>query len=328
MTYITQLLSRLALALLPAAALAAPPDGEPLDPEKAFPVTARVAAGGVDLAFRIVEGYYLYGDRFRVEVDPALPVGAARIPKGVPKDDPFIGPHRDPEAFRHGPASLYRGGEARDLHREGDGAGLRGGEGLLRAVHAGGPGAGSGGAVNPKLIFAGVGVLALLAGTALWLGSRSSGSAALPVPADASPAVIYSAAFADPQGQSRSLGQFQGQVLVVNFWATWCAPCREEMPGFTRLQERWKGRGVQFVGLANDDRAKVDRFGRELGINYPLWTGSQEVMELSKRLGNRLGVLPHTVILDADGRVVESRIGVFHEAALETRLSALAPKSR
>ena len=99
MTYITYPFSLcLAMALLPAAALGAPPAGEPLDPEKAFPVTARLAAGGVDLAFRIVEGYYLYADRFRVEADPGLPVGAAQIPKGEPKDDPFIG---RTEVLRH-----------------------------------------------------------------------------------------------------------------------------------------------------------------------------------------------------------------------------------
>lgn len=181
--------------------------------------------------------------------------------------------------------------------------------------------------MKPGVAFAGVGLLAGLAGAALWLGARAPESAAIPVPAGASPAVVYAAAFSDPSGASRSLGQFQGQVLVVNFWATWCAPCREEMPGFVRLQERWKGRGVQFVGLANDDRAKVKRFGRELGINYPLWTGGTEVMELSRRLGNRLGVLPHTVVLDPQGRVIDSRIGIYREEVLEARLKSVAPKS-
>jgi hypothetical protein len=80
------------------------------------------------------------------------------------------------------------------------------------------------------------------------------------------------------------------------------------------------------VGLANDDRGKVDRFGRELAVNYTLWTGGQEVMDLSKRQGNRLGVLPHTVLLDREGRVLESRIGVFAESTLESRLSALNDK--
>lgn len=182
--------------------------------------------------------------------------------------------------------------------------------------------------MKARLLFAGVGILALLAGTALWLGSRSSDSAGVSIPAGASPAALYTASFSDLQGQSRALGQFQGKILVVNFWATWCAPCREEMPGFVKLQERWKDRNVQFVGLANDDRAKVQRFAEELRINYPLWTGGQEVMELSKRLGNRLGVLPHTVILDAGGRVVDSRVGVYREGLLEERLGALTAKSR
>ena len=115
--------------------------------------------------------------------------------------------------------------------------------------------------MNLKVVFAGVGLLAMLAGTALWLGTRAPGRAPQGSVTDASPAAIATASFADAGGQPRSLGQYAGQVVVVNFWATWCAPCREEMPGFVRLQERWKGR-VQFVGIANDDRAKVDRFGR------------------------------------------------------------------
>ncbi len=180
--------------------------------------------------------------------------------------------------------------------------------------------------MRPAFVFTGVGVLALLAGAAMWLGSRDPDPRASLAGVAASPAVLYAASFTDAQGQGRSLGQFQGTVLVVNFWATWCAPCREEMPGFVRLQERWKSRGVQFVGLARDDRAKVERFGRDFAINYPLWTGGDEVMDLSRRLGNRLGVLPHTAIVDGQGRVVETRVGLYPEKALEERLAELVAK--
>ena len=174
--------------------------------------------------------------------------------------------------------------------------------------------------MSSRWLFSGVGALALLAGLAFWLATRPTPPA---VRAEIAPGALLAASFADTRGQPRSLGQFQGKILVVNFWATWCAPCREEMPAFARLQARWGDRNVQFVGLANDDPQKVERFGRELGIPYPLWVGGDQVGELSKRLGNRLGVLPHTVIVSAQGEVLESRVGTYTEALLETRLTAI-----
>jgi len=172
-----------------------------------------------------------------------------------------------------------------------------------------------------RWVFGAVGLLAALAGLALWLGTRA------PLPPRAAtaiaPGAILAAKFADPRGRPQSLGQFQGKILVVNFWATWCAPCREEMPAFARLQSRWAGRNVQFVGLANDDPGRVERFGKDLAITYPLWVGGDEIGELSKRLGNHLGVLPHTVLLDPQGQVLESRVGPYSEAILEDRLRAI-----
>ena len=172
-------------------------------------------------------------------------------------------------------------------------------------------------------MFVGVGALAVAAGAALWLGSGTQGPSSSP--AEVSPAALFAATFADTQGAPGSLGRFQGKVLVVNFWATWCAPCREEMPAFTRLQGRWAGRGVQFVGLSNEDPRRVERFGRDLAINYPLWVGGDEVGDLSRRLGNRLGVLPFTVLVDRQGRVLEIKVGPYSEALLESRLSQISP---
>lgn len=172
--------------------------------------------------------------------------------------------------------------------------------------------------------FAGVGLLAAVAGISLWLaGSRAPPAAPESGRIEAAPATVMTANFVDLDGKSRLLGQLGGKVVVVNFWATWCTPCLEEMPGFTRLQSKWEARGVRFVGLANDDPAKVRAFGERLAINYPLWTGEAAVMELSRRLGNRIGVLPHTVLLDGSGKVLESRIGIYPEDRLDARLAEI-----
>jgi thiol-disulfide isomerase/thioredoxin len=180
--------------------------------------------------------------------------------------------------------------------------------------------------LNRTLLFASVGLLASLAGVSLFLAERAASRPEATSPADISPAALMSARFAGADGQPRSLAEFPGKILVVNFWATWCAPCREEIPGFVRLQSRWSGRGVQFVGIAQDEPDKVARFAAEFGIDYPLWTGGSEVMELSRRLGNRLGVMPHTVLIDPRGTVLESRVGIFHEATLESRLGEISIK--
>jgi thiol-disulfide isomerase/thioredoxin len=183
--------------------------------------------------------------------------------------------------------------------------------------------------VSARWLFSSIGLLALASGTVLWLATRPAGwsPGVTLAPPGISAAALYTATFQDEAGRNQSLGQFQGKVVVVNFWATWCAPCREEMPAFARLQSRWGARGVQFVGLANDDPAKVRPFGKSLGINYPLWTGGDNVGELSRRLGNRLGVLPHTAILGPNGEVLESRVGPYSEADLELRLAAFSGKS-
>ena len=176
--------------------------------------------------------------------------------------------------------------------------------------------------MSARWVFAAVAILALAAGSVLWYAGRP----AAPV-ATIAPAALYAAGFRDLQGASQPLGQFQGRLLVLNFWATWCGPCREEMPAFERLHARWKTRGVAFVGVSAEDPALVARFARGLGVTYPLWVGGDEVGELSRRLGNRLGVLPYTAIIGPAGELLEVKVGPYTEAQLDQRLSQFAPKS-
>jgi thiol-disulfide isomerase/thioredoxin len=181
--------------------------------------------------------------------------------------------------------------------------------------------------VTQKSFFALIGALALAAGTIAWLLSRPAGiGAEAPATPAIAAAAFYSTSFMDAEGRPQALGQFQGRLLVLNFWATWCGPCREEMPAFTRVHARWKDRGVRFLGVSAEDSAKVNQFGRDLGVSYPLWTGGDQVNELSRRLGNRLGVLPHTVIVAPGGEILETRVGPYTEAELEQRLTAYAVK--
>ena len=149
------------------------------------------------------------------------------------------------------------------------------------------------------LILGVAGVLALAIGA--FVGLRQE------APQDAS--TLFALSLPDPTGQQQSLGQWRGKVVVVNFWATWCAPCREEMPEFVRAQSEFGSKGLQFVGIAVDQADKVDEFARELRLNYPVLIGGYGAIELSKTLGNRLMALPFTIIVDRQGRVAHTQLG-------------------
>jgi thiol-disulfide isomerase/thioredoxin len=167
--------------------------------------------------------------------------------------------------------------------------------------------------VSLRWLFSGVALLAILAGLALWLGNEPGPRMGSP---DLAPEALYAASFRDPAGAAQSLARYQGQIVVLNFWATWCAPCRQEMPGFQRLSGRWSGRGVQFVGIADDEPGKVSRFAHDLGIGYPLWVGGAEVDELARRLGDVDRLLPFTVVLGPQGQVLQQKVGVYSEVEL------------
>ena len=117
--------------------------------------------------------------------------------------------------------------------------------------------------------------------------------------------------------------QWRGKVLVVNFWATWCTPCREEIPEFIRFQERFRADGVQFVGVAIDQKERVAPYAREMGINYPMLVGGLETMEFARQLGNRRSVLPFTLVIDRAGKVNTAQVGILRPEKLEALLKPL-----
>ena len=124
-------------------------------------------------------------------------------------------------------------------------------------------------------------------------------------------------------GERQSLEHYRGRIVILNFWATWCVPCREEMPIFVRVREDYRTRGVEIIGASADDastRDQVEPFIEEYGINFPIWLGA--TIKDMERLG--LGTtLPATALIDRDGRVVARILGLVEEDELIERIDWL-----
>lgn len=118
-------------------------------------------------------------------------------------------------------------------------------------------------------------------------------------------------------GRERSIAEWDGQRIVLNFWASWCAPCLEEMPMFVRLQDRYGDQGVQFLGVAMDQPEPARQMAERLKLNYPSLVGELDAMQVASAFGNSQGVLPYTVLIDADGQVQATHAGLVDGADLE-----------
>jgi thiol-disulfide isomerase/thioredoxin len=129
--------------------------------------------------------------------------------------------------------------------------------------------------------------------------------------------------FADLDGQPRRLADWKGKALVCNFWATWCAPCREEIPLLGAAQQHFGSRGLQVVGIALDNAANVRKFDESVKIGYPVLLADSSVIDMMRSLGNESGGLPFTVLLDSRGRVAGRRLGPYSEAQLNAAVAAL-----
>lgn len=115
--------------------------------------------------------------------------------------------------------------------------------------------------------------------------------------------------FAQPEGGELALSQLRGRPLVINFWATWCAPCVKEMPELDRFQRAYAPRGWQVLGLAIDRREPVQEFLRRTPVGFAVGLAALDGTDLARQLGNASGALPFTVVLDGRGRIVERKLG-------------------
>jgi thiol-disulfide isomerase/thioredoxin len=120
---------------------------------------------------------------------------------------------------------------------------------------------------------------------------------------------FWAAEFDTPTGESLSIISFQGRPLVINFWATWCTPCIEEMPLIDSFFRENKDKGWQVLGLAIDQPSRVRQFLSQFPVSYKIGLAGLTGTELGKTLGNEVGGLPFTVVLDAQGRLIQRKVG-------------------
>ena len=136
-------------------------------------------------------------------------------------------------------------------------------------------------------------------------------------------AQLLASQFTDLAGRPRRLVDWQGKPMLCNFWATWCAPCREEMPLLDAAHRQYGQKGLQVVGIAVDSADNVRKFAGLVPVGYSLVLGGAATIDLMRALGNATGGLPFTVFLDRHGRLAERKLGPLSAADLEARLQRL-----
>jgi peroxiredoxin len=113
----------------------------------------------------------------------------------------------------------------------------------------------------------------------------------------------------DSGGRQRKMSEWQGKVLLINFWATWCPPCVSEMPELVALQNDLASKNLQVIGIGIDSPSNIREFAEKHQISYPLLLGGLEGSELSRQFGNESGGLPFTILIGADGTVRKTYMG-------------------
>lgn len=134
------------------------------------------------------------------------------------------------------------------------------------------------------------------------------------------PEALWNLPFPNLSGATQTLGDWRGKTLVINFWATWCAPCREEIPDFIAIRSEYASKSVEIVGIAIDNAQAVKPYAQQMGISYPLLIGEGGALEMSRALGNPSGALPYTVVIAPNGAILLRHLGRLPKAKLQAIL--------
>lgn len=171
-----------------------------------------------------------------------------------------------------------------------------------------------------KNIFAFGFVALLFTAAGIYVGNERS------TPAAAEPSAVgrlLSLSLMDASGQPQSMAQWKGRALIVNFWATWCAPCVDEMPELSALQKEIEPLKFQILGIGIDSPSNIAEFSAKYKISYPLYVGGTNGTDLSRQLGNQAGGLPFTVLIGRDGQIKKTFLGRLKMNELRKELTAL-----
>lgn len=152
------------------------------------------------------------------------------------------------------------------------------------------------------------------------LGAEAAGPSG---PQAVIPTLLPAFSLSDVSGKLTPISKWNGKSLVINFWATWCAPCRREMPLLKTIASEWADRDIAVVGIAVDYRDKVSAFARQFDINYPLLVGEQDALDVAAKFGMNSPAFPFTVFTDRNGEVVALFVGELHRPQADLILSVV-----
>ncbi|MEJ2173353.1 MAG: TlpA disulfide reductase family protein [bacterium] len=164
------------------------------------------------------------------------------------------------------------------------------------------------------LVLGGVGTAAAVAGVVFGPILLQSGGGA---------AELLATPMPDLSGRTRRVSDWQGKVVICNFWATWCAPCREEIPMLVDLRAQYAAQGFEVLGIAVDNAANVREFAAKYLISYPVLIAEAGGLDLIRKLGNTAGALPFTVTLDRQGEILSRKLGILRRGEIEPKIKAL-----